>query len=188
MAGSRAPKPAAAAQAAARKRAPAGGTRGPGTRTTEAEQAAIAEALRNGESIHAVAKRTGHSTSTVGRIGRKAGVSPTRAALEKADAARLTRAEAAAAFGESVQLDGLRKLAAVIIERIDESQIARIKPLEMQQMATAYAIIIDKWRLIEGEATARTEVASQGARERLAARIDELAARRQQTPPASQTG
>lgn len=154
-------------------------------RLSDAERQAIADALRAGESQHSVAKRTGRGAATVNGIARAEGIAPERSALEKADAARKTRAEAAALFSEAVQLDGLRKLAGVVVERIDEANVARIKPIEMQQLATAYAILIDKWRLIEGEATSRTEVATEGARERLAARIDELAARRQQVAAGS---
>lgn len=149
-------------------------------RVSPEERRAIVEALRAGESAGSVARRTGRSQSTVSGIAKAEGVALDASALQKASAAKLTRDQAAALFDESRQLSVLAKIAAVAEERLDESQLARIKPLEMQQLATAVAIVVDKWRLIQGEATARTEVASQGAKERLAKRLDELAKRRQQ--------
>ena len=151
---------------------------GPAKPIPAAERQTIADALRSGESITAVAKRTQHSTNTVMRIGREAGVSATHASLQNAQAARLTRADAAAKFNEARQLNLLARLADAVETRLDRADDKPLTPLEAQQAATAVAIVVDKWRLIEGEATARTEVASQGARERLAARLDELAERR----------
>lgn len=150
--------------------------RGRPLRVDDAERQAIADALRAGESINAVAKRIGRSTHTVMVIGREAGVNSTCVAMQNATAARLTRSQAAAKFNEARQLDLLSRLADAVEARLDNER--PLTPLEAQQAATAVAITIDKWRLIEGEATARTEVASQGARDRLAARLDELAERR----------
>jgi hypothetical protein len=55
-------------------------------------------------------------------------------------------------------------------------------PRQLQTLVTATAILIDKRRLEDGEATGRMEVSNPGeeARERIARRIDELAARRRE--------
>lgn len=145
-------------------------------RIADAVRKAIVEALRGGESAYSVAKRTGVHSSTVGRIAKEEDVPLQRLATQNATAAHLTRSQAAAKFNEARQLDLLARLADAVEARLDNER--PLTPLEAQQAATAVAITIDKWRLIEGEATARTEVASQGARDRLAARLDELAERR----------
>lgn len=149
-------------------------------RVTPDERRQVVEALRGGESAYSVAKRTGFASSTISRIAGAEGVSLEQCATQKAVAARLTRDEAAARFDEARQLEYISRYIEAAAMRLDTVHERPLTQLEAQQGATALGILIDKWRLIQGEATARTEVANSGARERLAARLDELAKRRQQ--------
>jgi enoyl-CoA hydratase/carnithine racemase len=52
------------------------------------------------------------------------------------------------------------------------------EPQKLQHLATTLAILIDKRRLEDGEATSRAEVNSTDARDRIAGRITELTTRR----------
>lgn len=156
--------------------------KGAGSRLPAEDRQAIVGLLKGGKSAHAVAQATGRSKSAIAAIARAEGLTSATTAPAAATAARVTRAEAAALFAETRQLTVLSRLADAVQARLDAADERPLTPLEMQQTATAFAILIDKWRLIEGEATQRTEVAAVGARERLAARLDELAARRRLAP------
>lgn len=139
------------------------------TRLSDEQRAAILADLRAGRPVRAIAAAQGCAISTVSEVGRSAGHAANVRQTNKATAARTDWAQAA-------RLELLNRLFAKA-----DSLLATVdSPLHLQQLATATAILIDKRRLEDGDATARTEVASPagGARERIAGRLDELAARR----------
>ncbi|MCL6640251.1 MAG: helix-turn-helix domain-containing protein [Candidatus Rokubacteria bacterium] len=127
----------------------------------------IAERLQAGEPVRSVARSLGVHSSTVSRAARKLGVDVQRCATERATAAKME-------FDAARRLEMINAFADKAAEMLPTVR----RPIELQHLTTALAILIDKRRLEEGEATARTEVTSHGAREELARRIDELAARR----------
>ena len=132
------------------------------------DHGAILEALREGESQNAVARRLGYSTSTVNRVARLNGIewhSPEK------------RPDAAATYSLERRLALLDKVFARAEALVD----AASTPHQLQSLAIALGVLIDKRRLEDGDVTQRTEVGGGGARERLAQKLDELAARRAAT-------
>ena len=128
----------------------------------------ILDAARAGESLGKIADRYGVHKATVGRIVQSGQVDIVKVADTR-------RQEAATAWAAAQRLSLLNQLfdrAAIMAKRIKE-------PRELQQLASAVAVLIDKRRLEDGLATERTEVHASGASERLAAHVDELATRRQ---------
>lgn len=131
------------------------------------DQAAVVEALQAGESQNAVARRLGCSAGSVNRIAKLNGLeysSPKHAAECRRDYAAAERLELL-----NQGFDKARELLPAIKS-----------PQWLQAWSISMGILIDKRRLEDGEATARTEVSSDGARDRVARRIDELAARRRE--------
>jgi hypothetical protein len=139
------------------------------TRLSDEQRAAILADLRAGRPVRAIAADHGCNPSTVSRTAAAHGVACNVARTKKATAARKDWAQAA-------RLELLNRLFA----KADALLAGVDSPLHLQQLATATAVLIDKRRLEDGDATARTEVASPAAdaRERIAGRLDELAARR----------
>lgn len=133
----------------------------------DTERAAIVADLETGLSVRATARKHGRDPSTVSRIGQAAGVDIQRCQTNKATAARRD-------YDLTARLALLNK----VFDRVEALLPDTDKPLELQQLTTALAIAIDKRRLEDGEATSRNEVSSSGVRDRLAGRLDELAARR----------
>jgi len=139
------------------------------TRLSDEQRAAILADLRAGGSVRAVARAHGTSAMTVSRTGRSGGVEVTYQATKKASACRKDWA-----LVERLEL--LNRLFA----KADELLPTVVRPLHLQQLATTVGILIDKRRLEDGDATGRMEVSTPAAdaRERIAGRLDELAARR----------
>lgn len=137
------------------------------SRVSDEERERILAALRSGLSAGATARQCGRSQPTVSRIAAAAGINLNQSPTKKAVAARKD-------FAQAERLELLNTLflkAGELSEKIK-------KPIELQQLATAVAIMIDKRRLEDGEATSRSEVHDDSTRSRLAGRLDELAARR----------
>lgn len=136
-------------------------------RLTEDERTSILDDLRAGESVRGAAQRASRAPSTVSRVAASAGLEIERCQTKKATAARRD-------YDLSARLALLNK----VFDQVETLLPTCLKPLEVQQLATALAIAIDKRRLEDGEATSRAEVSSSGVRDRLVSRLDELAARR----------
>lgn len=135
------------------------------------DHSAIIEALQAGESQKAVARRLGCGAATVNRVAKRNGLEPsttTKMALSAAASA------AASDYCLERRLALLNKVFAKAEELIDTATT----PHKLQALAIAIGILTDKRRLEDGEVTARTEVNGGEARERIASRLDELAARR----------
>jgi len=138
------------------------------SRVSDDERAAIESSLRDGQSLSSIAQQFSRSKGTIFNIARQAGITLERSATNKATAARVDYSQAE----RLILLNELFDKARAMADSID-------KPLELQQLTTAVAILIDKRRLEDGEATSRSEIHdNDSARKQLAARLDELAARR----------
>jgi hypothetical protein len=121
--------------------------------------------------VRVAAARYGCSIGTVSNIARAAGVQLNVQSTKRASSARRDWAQAE-------RLDLINRLFSKAESMLDQVGTE----LHLQQLTTAIAVMIDKRRLEDGEATSRTEVSPAGdeARERIARRIDELAARRRE--------
>lgn len=135
------------------------------------ERDGILADLRAGMKPAEVAKKWRRSERTVHRLGAAAGLGGV--ARKKADQARRDWA-----LAERVGL--LNKG----FEKAEELLGKVATPHGFQAWAVAVGILIDKRRLEDGDATERTGVEDGGARERVARRIAELAARAGQAPAA----
>lgn len=137
-------------------------------RVSDEERAAIEAALRSGQSGGATARAFGRSISTIVGIAKRAGIALDQSATKKAVAARID-------YAQAERIDLLNELFGTARSMI---RAGGLKPGELQQVSMAVAIMIDKRRLEDGEATSRSEVHDSGTQSRLAGRLDELAARR----------
>lgn len=138
------------------------------SRVTDEERAAIEAALREGQSGGKTARQFGRSIGTVVGIAKRAGIALDQSATKKAFQARRD-------YGQSNRLELINEFFDKTHEMLHTTQLT---PLGLQQMATALAILVDKRRLEDGEATSRSEVHDDSTRARLGGRLDELAARR----------
>lgn len=129
------------------------------------DHAAILKALRDGESQNAVARRLKCSPSTVNSVAKANGLE--YSAPKKAGQARKD-------YAAAERLDLLNQAFAKAEEMLPTLKTAGW----LQSWTIALGILIDKRRLEDGEATQRMEVHGDGARARIARRLDELAARR----------
>lgn len=136
------------------------------------DHAAVLAALKQGESQNAVARRLGYSPSTVNHIARSNGI---RSHSEKKVSPE--EAETAAALADYC-LERRVALLNKVFDQAEQMVPTATTPHKLQALAIAIGILIDKRRLEDGEATGRVEVSGDDARERLAARLDDLAARR----------
>lgn len=133
---------------------------------TPSERRRILRALREGKSQNAVAREFGRAPVTVCRIAKKAGLSysPPKNANE--------------ARHDYAQAERLKFLNA-IFDKATELLANVTQPDDLRSIAITAGILIDKRRLEDGEATTVTESRNSDiTRERLASRVDELAARR----------
>jgi len=123
--------------------------------------------LHEGHGCNAIARQVGCSPGSITKIAAAEGVTFERSQTRNATAARVDydQAERLALLNE---LFGMARTMAPAVAT----------PAHLQTLATAVAILIDKRRLEDGEATSRTDVVTNDARDRIARRIDELAARR----------
>ena len=139
------------------------------TRLAESQRIAVLADLRSGRGVRATAAAHGCSPPTVSRIARAAGLDVTLQAAKKA-------AEARKDWAAAERLDLLNRLFAKAESMLDGVG----SELHLQQLTMAVAVLIDKRRLEDGEATSRADVTHSGeeARGRIARRLDELAARR----------
>ena len=135
------------------------------------DHSAILDALKSGESQNAVARRLGVGPATVNRIAKRNG-------LEYSPPKHAAEARRDYAFAERIQL--LNKL----FDKLSEMADGPLTPNGLQALSISMGILTDKRRLEDGEVTARTEVNGGDARERIASRLDELAARRRTTDAA----
>jgi hypothetical protein len=129
------------------------------------EREAIADALRAGKSQNAVAKQFGRGVATINRIAVEYG-------LEYS--APKHAAEARQTFSQDRRL----KLIDDMVDTLYGLMVDVKKAHDFQALVTSAAILIDKRRLEDGEATSRSEVSTDDSRNRVARRVDELAARR----------
>jgi hypothetical protein len=134
---------------------------------SEQERAAILSDLRDGLSLRATARKRGRGVATVSRVANGAGLDLERSATQKAASARRD-------YAQAERLALLNRL----FDKCAQILPTCKKPYEVMQLATAMAIAIDKRRLEDGEATSRTEVNTDGVRDRILGRLDELASRR----------
>lgn len=132
------------------------------------DHAEIIAALQAGESQKAVARRLGCSPSTVNAVSKKANVYPNGS----------PRRNPGVAAAEDYCLERRIALLNKIFAKAEQMAETVDKPHQLQALAIAVGILTDKRRLEDGEVTARTEVNGGDARERIASRLDELAARR----------
>ena len=141
------------------------------------DHSAIREALEAGESQKSIARRLECSPATVNKIAKANGVHPGSFQKGPLPAEVAQVAEDYALERRIALLNKLFTKAEELIEQADT-------PHKLQALAIAMGILTDKRRLEDGEVTARTEVNGGDARERIASRLDELAARRREEPAA----
>lgn len=137
---------------------------------TPSERKRILAALRGGASFYRVAKDLGRHTSTVKRIADKVGVR-SNVAPEKTAAATATHRPFDKAHRQEVIAKVIAKAEELLPDITDSTKLV--------SLSTAIAIMVDKQRLEDGEATSRTETSVVDPRAGVAARLDELAGRRQ---------
>ncbi|MBA2390313.1 MAG: hypothetical protein H0V67_08655 [Geodermatophilaceae bacterium] len=95
------------------------------------------------------------------------------------EAAKRQTAEATA-LGQTYDLTRRLELNDFLFERVRDVATTTRETNGLKDLALAFGILTDKRRLEEGQATARTENQVSDVRQRLDARLDELAARRTQ--------
>ena len=128
----------------------------------------VMAAIAAGKPRNQIARETGVSAGSVTTIAREMGAAFDQSATKKAVQARRT-------YAQAERLDLLNEgfeTARAMLPRCE-------RPHELFQWAVAVGTLIDKRRLEEGEATSRAEVNNgSDARDRLARRLDDLAAQR----------
>lgn len=133
---------------------------------TESERERIVTLLRSGRSQTSVAKELARGSATINRIAKAEGLEYT---------APKNAVEAKRTFDQTRRLEVIDELVAKarsLVPSVDD-------PQKLTQLITGVAILIDKRRLEDGEATSRTETRTDGdTRERLIGRLDELANKR----------
>lgn len=133
---------------------------------------AILSALQTGESQNAVARRLRYSPATVNKVAKANGLNEYHSPSKRPLPPEIQ------AVADDYSLERRIRLLNRVFDKA-ESLIETAKtPHALQALAISLGILIDKRRLEDGEVTARTEVSGGAARERLASRLDELAARR----------
>jgi hypothetical protein len=135
---------------------------------TPEEREKIIALLRTGISENQAAKQVGRGQATVSRLARDAGIKPRETAAKLANAAYADYATARRVG----LINEFFEMARAMLPTVES-------PKQLQELSVALAILIDKRRLEDGEATNRSEFNdSDSARAQLTARLDELAARR----------
>lgn len=137
------------------------------------DHAAILEALQRGESQKSVARRLKCGVATVNRVAQRNGVEPV-------PFQKIPPSPEVLAAASDYCLERRITLLNKVFNKAEDLIDAAKTPHALQALAIAVGILIDKRRLEDGEVTARTEVSGGAARERLASRLDELAARRRE--------
>ncbi len=140
---------------------------------TMVDHEAILEALQSGEAQKAIARRLGCSPGTVNRLAKLNG-------LEPSSSRKMELSAAASAAASDYCLERRLALLNKVFAKAEELIDTATTPHKLQALAIAIGILTDKRRLEDGDVTARTEVQSGGARERLARSLDELATRRRE--------
>lgn len=138
----------------------------------------IREMVAAGHSHRDVAKAIGVSISTVAKFASDLVPDRERSRTQNANEARSQLAAVKRDFDHAARIELLNEFTEKIrdiLERVND-------PRDLKDLAVALAVTIDKRRLEDGDATSRTETIASGARDRLAHRIDELAARRRPQP------
>lgn len=131
-------------------------------------RARIVTLLGQGTGCNETARIVGCNAATVSRIAAAEGIDQQRCRTQKATMARQDYDQAR----RVALLNTLFDKAVALAPDVDT-------PSQLQSLSLAVAVLIDKRRLEDGEATARTETNDAGAaRERIARRLDELSARR----------
>ena len=129
-------------------------------------RARIVEALRGGMSQNRAAKTHGVSVGLVNKIAQAEGCEYSRPKHA---------AEALRDYCQAERLSLLNRM----FEKAGDLIASIESPQALQQLAVATAVLIDKRRLEDGEATSRAEVSNgDNVRGRLASRLDDLAERR----------
>jgi hypothetical protein len=141
-----------------------------GIAVSPAEREQIIAMLKTGVSENKTAKHFKRGQSTVSRIARAAGLEPRETAAKLAHDAMVDYSTARRVG----VINDFFAMAHAMLPTVES-------PKQLQELSVALAILIDKRRLEDGEATSRTETnESDSARTELAQRLDELAARRAQ--------
>jgi hypothetical protein len=133
---------------------------------TRVPEAAVLRLLREGKSQNAVARELGVGASSVSRIARTHGIPPAYAAPKNANLSNST-------FAQVKRL----KLIDDMVETLYGLMTDVEKASDFYHLTMSAAVLIDKRRLEDGEATSRAEVNNTDARDRIAGRIAQLAAR-----------
>lgn len=145
-----------------------------------ADHDAILEALRTGESQKSVARRLGYGVATVNRVAKRNGVIPVPQPKTIRSPEEIQAIAEAHAAIVTYNLERRIALLDKVFTKAEAMIDTATTPHKLQALAIAIGILTDKRRLEDGEVTARTEVNSGGARERLARSLDELAIRRRE--------
>lgn len=111
---------------------------------SDKERKKIIEALKAGESQNAIAKKLGRSQTTIYRIAKAEGISSVNSSPKKANEARVRYAR-----------EGRIRIIEAALGKAEEMLAALRKPLELQQLAMALAVLIDKRRQEDDEETNR---------------------------------
>lgn len=127
----------------------------------------LEQLLRSGVGVRGTARLTGVSPMTVSRFAKSIG-------LDVSSPATAAPIAANKAYNAAERV----RVIDLLFAKIEELMPTCSTPHKLQALATTLGIAIDKRRLEDGDATSRTEVTGDEAREQLTRRIHELAARR----------
>lgn len=143
--------------------------RGPGLPVTPDEEEDIVRMVQEGKSYIQIAQEIGRATQTVANVVKRRGILPFRPPPEAAHAARSD-------YAKERRIDLLNKAFAKAEEILDNYVYT---PIQLQQWASAFGILVEKRRLEDGDATERSEVIDTSqAREQLRSKLTRLAQRR----------
>ena len=131
------------------------------------QRKAIAQALREGIKPVDLAKEYDVSKNTIFTIAKENQIDMLQEATKKAKAVQ-------SVYDKAKRGQLLDKF----FDKIDDQLDKDLDANDLRNLSIAIGTVIDKRRLEDGEATQRTEVSSNDARERFVRRIDQLAERR----------
>lgn len=132
------------------------------------ERGLIATALLSGDSVQAVARRFNRGKATVHRIATAEQIPRSAEKVAQTAAASAAHRD----YTQPARLDAINTIFDRVLELVAETS----KASEVKDLAMAAAILIDKRRLEEGEATSRTETNQTDAHQRLLERVRQIKA------------
>jgi cobalamin biosynthesis Mg chelatase CobN len=134
---------------------------------TRSQYDKVCELLREGGSYYGIGKQLSMNPNTVRMIAQKAG-------LDRSDVRMTEAIKAKQVYTKERRLE----IADRAFELLDQMLGEVGSPKDMQAWVSAFSQMVDKHRLEDGEATARTEVVTDQARQAVRDRLDAVVERR----------